>query len=57
MYQVGDSVETIKGVGVIIDVRDHRIQGGDLCYLICLGRKGFPSDSDIFTHDEVCDIF
>ena len=54
--EIGDTVETIKGVGVIVEIRDHRTVGGDITYLICLGQSSFPSDSDVFTEDEVSDI-
>jgi len=54
--KVGDNVETILGVGKIVEIRDYRAQGDNLCYLICLGRSGFPSDSDVFTEEEVFEI-
>ena len=50
---VGDTVETIKGAGVIQEILDHRVHGGDITYLISLGQSGFPSDSDIFAEDEI----
>lgn len=55
--RVGDRVETIKGVGVIKEIRDHSaLAGGGISYLICLGRDGFGGDSDVFAADEVFDM-
>lgn len=52
---IGDTVETIKGVGVIKDILDHSVHGGGISYLICLGKSNFPSDSDVFIEDEICE--
>lgn len=51
MFKVGDWVETIKGVGVIKDIR--RQYGSDrLAYLICTGKDGFGGDHDVYSEDD-----
>lgn len=51
--KIGDKVETVNGAGVIEDIRDHRVHGGDISYLVCTGRSGFGGDRDIYAADEI----
>ncbi len=52
--QVGDTVETINGAGVIEEIRDHSdLAGGGITFLVCTGRDGFGGDRDVYANDEV----
>lgn len=50
MFEVGNLVETVNGVGTIKEVRTGPY--GYKIYLICTGKDGFGGDSDVYTEDE-----